>query len=59
MVNLADHTEIAGSILNLNNLRNLVETKREKGSLLVYRSANAALYLLYFDCCHCYYPINR
>ena len=27
MVHFANHTEIAGSILNLNNLRNLVKTK--------------------------------
>ena len=53
MVNLTDHTEIAGSVLNLNNLRNLVKTKREKCSLLVYRSADTALDLLYFYCCHC------
>ncbi len=53
MVHFANHTEIAGSILNLNNLRNLVKTKCEKSSLLVYRSADTTLDLLYFDCCHC------
>ncbi len=53
MVHFANHTKIAGSVLNLNNLRNLAKTKCEKSSLLVYRSADAALDLLYFYCCHC------
>ena len=55
MVHFANHTEIAGSVLNLNNLRNLAKAKCEKSSLLVYRSTDAALDLLNFYCCHCLY----
>jgi hypothetical protein len=53
VMNLTDHTTGAGSILNLNNLRNLVKTKGKKGILLIYRSTDTALDLLDFNCCHC------
>ncbi len=60
MMNLANHSLDARSILNLNNLRNLVKTQREKRFLLIYRSADTALNLLDFNCCHCYILlINR
>ncbi len=53
VMNLTNHTHITGGIFNLNNLRNLVKTKREKRSLLIYRSTYTTLNLLYLYCCHC------
>ena len=53
-MNLANHTTNTGSILNLNNLGNFVETQRDKSSLLVYGSSDSALNLLNFNCCHCF-----
>ena len=53
MVNLTDHATCAWSILNLNNLRNLLKTERLESTLLVDRSSNLALNLLDFYCCHC------
>ena len=56
VMNLANHATDARSILNLNNLRDLVETKCQQRALLVYRSVNAALNLLNFNRCHCIEP---
>ena len=51
-MHLTNHTTVARSIFDFNNLRNLVKTQSEKSSLLVYRSTDFALYLLDFNCCH-------
>ena len=53
VVNLAKHTTGARSILNLNNLRDLAESKSLKSSLLILWITDFALNLLYFYCCHC------
>ena len=57
MAHLADHATDAGSILNLNYLRDLVKTQGDEGFLLVYRSADTTLYLLDFYCCHFVYSL--
>ena len=55
-MNLANHTTNARSVLDLNNLRNLVEAKRQQSALLINRSIDTALNLLNFNCCHCIDP---
>ncbi len=52
MMNLAYHATVRRSVLNFYNLRNLVQTKCEKSSLLILGSTYLTLYLLYFYCCH-------
>lgn len=52
MMNLADHTTGAGSILNLDNLTDFVKTKRKQCALLILWNAYTASNLLYFNCCH-------
>ena len=52
MTHLANHATDAGSILNFNNLGDLMQPQSDEGLLLVHRSANAALDLLDFYLCH-------
>ena len=52
MVNLTDHATRAWSILNLNNLRNLLKTERLESTLLINWSTDLTLNLLDFNCCH-------
>ena len=60
MMHLTDHAKVAGSILNLNDLRDLTKTKCDQSTLLINGSTDTALNLLYFNCCHCFYSlINR
>ena len=58
MVNLANHSTCARSILNLNNLRDLAESKSLKSCLLILRITDFALNLLYFYCCHCFSSLS-
>ena len=59
-MNLTDHTTVARSILYLNNLRNLVETKTSESTLLINWSTDFTLNLLDFNCCHIrFFLINR
>ena len=60
MVNLTYHSTEFGSILTLYNLRNLVQAKRVKCTLLVYRGTDFAPNLFDFYCCHfrILYPLN-
>lgn len=57
-MDFANHTHVTGIILNLNNLGDFVKTKRNQSSLLVFRGSYAAPNLLYFNCCHCQFPLT-
>ena len=52
VVYLTYHTTERSTVLLLNNLRNLVETKCKESTLLVSRSTDAASYLLNLNSCH-------
>ena len=54
-MNLADHTADAGTIFNLNLLRDFVKTQGKERTLLIDGGSNLALNLLDSDFCH--FPI--
>ena len=59
MMHLTNHTTVARSIFDFNNLRNFTETQCLKSLLLVQGSTDFTLNLLYFNCCHVSSTINR
>ena len=56
MTYLTDHATQNGRILSFNYLIHSLDAKCIQRSFLVFGSTNTALYLLYFNCCHCCYP---
>ena len=56
-MNFANHTAESGCVLTLNFLMYLMKTQREKCSLLIDRSTDAALYLFNLYCCHGLFPL--
>ena len=58
MMNLADHTTSAGSIIDLYYLRDFTQAQGKKSALLVFGSADTTLNLLDLYCCHCEFPLS-
>ncbi len=51
-MNLTDHATVARIVLNLSNLTDLMETKIDKGILLINRSTYSTFDLFDFNSCH-------